>query len=604
VRESVLAHLGPRGDANAPDLLARHLRLGRALLAHAPEGAMGDLVFAIVQHLNLARRLLERREERVRAAELNMLASREALLATAHERAQEYARTGLALLGTEGWRDAYALARDLHLEAMCAESFAGDATAARACFDAARAEVTSESDKTALYVAWIDLETTRRNLGSALDATRERLAQLGVAMPDKVTLERLKEEHLAIRALRARRSVEELLYLPELSDPVHAGVIRTLVAAVPAAFFRDSLLRAWLHFTVVRTSLEHGVCEASSYGFSGYGTALSGLFDRHAEGAAFGRLALALNDRFQNEKFAAKLPFLYGGWHAPWVRPFADAKKMLRTAFDLAQRHGDTTYEAYAATVFSVISFCESADLAELGRTGAWARGIGARRKDFDMAGVPDAHLRYAAALRGETESPTDLGIDGSSDAAFRAELGPKTPTALFYYFFCNAELSYHFGDAARAHALLEEARKGMQVIFGLPTTAELCFLEALVAARLHGRASRSQDEGLATVVLERVRKLRKWARTSASNFEAHHLVARGELARIQGARDEARTAFERAVVAARVHRAPKREAIALELASRLAAEAGDDARAATLRADATAAYARWGAAAKARTLS
>src|SRR5439155_16052174 len=113
IRESVLLHL-PGQDAGAASLTARHLRLGRAILESTPEGALAARVFAIVQHLNAGRDLIDDAGERVRVAELNLLASRQAQLATSYERARDYARLGLSLLGHSPWSETYGLARDLH----------------------------------------------------------------------------------------------------------------------------------------------------------------------------------------------------------------------------------------------------------------------------------------------------------------------------------------------------------------------------------------------------------------------------------------------------------------------------------------------------------
>jgi hypothetical protein len=376
--------------------------------------------------------------------------------------------------------------------------------------------------------------------------------------------------------------------------------MKVLVELIPAAFFTNRDLRAWIHMKAVSLALRHGVCEVSSYSFAGYGTVLTATFDRLAEGESFGRMALALNERFGDRKLAARLCFHYGGWHASWVRPFDDGKQMLRRGHELARQVGDTSYETYTATVLSVVSFCESASLKEVGATAEWAHDVAARRKDRDMASVPEAHARYAAALRGETPSPRDLGLAGSSDAELRARLDAKTPTAMFYYLFCNAELAYLFDDPARAHALLQEAERGSHVINSLPTMVELCFLQVLVAARLHDSAPLLQRAALRRRVAARIRRLRLWAKSCPENFEAHCLIALAEAARMGGRRRVAQAKFERAASAAREHRSAKREAIALELASRCANGRGDAALAARLRGEAARAYRRWGAAAKA----
>jgi hypothetical protein len=82
-------------------------------------------------------------------------------------------------------------------------------------------------------------------------------------------------------------------------------------------------------------------------------------------------------------------------------------------------------------------------------------------------------------------------------------------------------------------------------------------------------------------------------------NFAPHAELASAELARMRGDADGADAAYDRAVTASRASHAPKREALALELAA-AHLRPRDPARAARLAEDAARAYRRWGAAAKA----
>jgi predicted ATPase len=591
-----------RAEGGERDLALRHGRLARALLASTPAPVLRESVFAIVQHFNAARATIDDPAERAQVARLDLLASREALRATAYGHARGYAEAGLAFLGDDGWRDAlYDVARDLHLSRIWAEAFAGDAGEAERTFRAARANVRGEADRTALHGEWIRILTMRGQLRAAIDAGREHLRSLGVEMPETVTPEMLRAQRDAIRRLLGPRGAGALLALPDLASEVQEGAIRTLVALVPPAFFLDAALRAWIQMTVVLLSAQYGLCDAASYSVSGYGSLLRAVFEEHDEAASFGRAALALHDRFPDDRAPARILFHYGGWHASWVGPFAEAKAMLRRAHDLAREHGDTTHETYAATVLSVVTFCQSPSLAEVERIGAWATEIGLRRKDLDMAWAPEAHARFAAALRGTTARGTDLSRDGSSDEDFRARLGPKTPTALFYYFFCNAVLAYLAGDVARAGALLREAEPTSRVIVGLPTSVEVALLECLVAGKRHElESSGAEREALEACMSARVARIEGWARACPANFEPHVLLARAELARARGAAADPVAAYEAASVAARERGAPMREAIALERAGEIARGRGDVSRASQLSARAADAYRRWGAMAKA----
>jgi predicted ATPase len=602
LRESIVLRLQ---QDQAASLDARHLAIGRALL----EGAGGELlaqrVFAIVQHLNAAHGAREDAGERARLVELNLLAARQARLTTAYDRAREYARVGLELVGDAGWSTAYEVTRDLHVERMQAEFLAGDADAARACFERARTRVTSAEDRTDLHASWIELLTGEGRYRDAIDAGRAALDALEAPVPARVGTAGVLARYLATRFVQSNRRIETLLHLPLLKDPRLQGVMRLLMSLAPAAFFSDTKLLTWILLRIAGLSMRFGVSNVSSYGFGGYGLVLSAAFGNREEGAAFAQFALTLNERFQNLDLTSKLRMI-AGMLVPWVRPFAEAKEHLRMGYETALKIGDTTYECYCAVVLSIASFCESTDLAAVQSDAEWARDVSVRRKERAMIGVPDAHARHAATLRGLTPSLLDLGTTDSPDAELRASLSDSaTPTALFYYQFCTADLAYHFGSAATARALLREAKKRTEGIFGLPTTVELHFLDALVAAREHDLAETPWRARLALrlAVHGALRKLKAWATSCPANFEAHALIIEAELARIRGNGARADACFERAITAARTHRSPRREALALELAAAHARATGETAKAEERRLEAVAAYRRWGASAKADVL-
>jgi predicted ATPase len=599
VRESVLSHLAQDGSATMEQ---RHARLGRALLDGASDDVLGQRVFVIVQHLNAARAILEDPHERLRLAALNLRANREARLATAYQKARDYSRVGLELVGAGAWSHAHALTRDLHVAQMSGDFLAGDHAAARACFEVARAHLTSREERTDLSVEWIALETGSGNSSAAISAGRDILVELGAPLPSRAMMLSVLVQYVRNRIVQRGRESEELLHLPLLESARHESISKILIALSPPAFFCDSNLLTWILLRIAAIAMRHGVSNVSAYGFAGYGAALSAAFGKHAEGAAFGRLAMALNERFGNAALAAKIHLLHGGWIVSWVRPFAEGKELLRAGQQLALKNGDISYECYCASLLSVLTFCESRELRALSATAEWAEAISVRRQERDMAGVPAAHARYAAAMRAGS---VDLGSPESSDAAFRASMSDATtPTAMFYYFFCSAELAYHAGDTARARALLADAKRRTQPIFGLPTTVELHFLDALVAAREHDQAGLTARLGLRLAIAAKARKLRAWARSCSSNFSAHLAIVEGELARVRGRAAQARRSFERAVTAARAHDDTKRESLALELTAAHERASGDAVAAARAATEASRAYLRWGTEAKATAVA
>jgi serine/threonine protein kinase len=600
IRETVLLHR--LGAGAGEGIVQDHLRLGRTILHATPPEARNARIFAIVQHLNIGRDQIagpERRE----LAELNLAAAREAVLTTAYEAAQTYARIGSDLLGESGWRDAYATFRDLEVERIRAEYLGGDVAGARQSFELASTKIQVLADRTDLYIAWIELETSRGDFASALESARARLRELGVSTPASATPLTVLGRFLLTRLAQSGRTPDELRALPTLAEPLRENAMKLLMAMTPAAYWTSSDLVGWIALELARTSIRFGVSAVSSYAFATYGVVLSGAFGKCAEAAATGRLAIALNDRFGNANLEPSLYLINGTFLAPWVQPFAEAKALLQTAYERAVKYGDATYEVYAACALSHISAIEAVDLPAHEQVSEWARVVCTRRKDWNMVGSVVSHLLYLTVLRG-TEAP-DFTRGATLDPNFLALAGDakKAPSAHDGYFQFNAWIAYLFGETEIAAACLVETRKLAQAHFAHLTTLDLCFLECLVAAKLHDRASWWKRARLRWSLARRVRALRTWAAGCPQNFETHYRIALAELTRVRGDAWAAETRFEEAIAATRAHGSVLREGLALELAMDLARQQGQAAKAAALRTEAIAAYRRCGANAKAKRL-
>ena len=61
-------------------------------------------------------------------------------------------------------------------------------------------------------------------------------------------------------------------------------------------------------------TLEHGHSDVSAFGYMMYGFVLAGFLGRPSEGHAFGKLALALNEKLPNAGLGAKLNVILGAY--------------------------------------------------------------------------------------------------------------------------------------------------------------------------------------------------------------------------------------------------------------------------------------------------
>jgi hypothetical protein len=280
------------------------------------------------------------------------------------------------------------------------------------------------------------------------------------------------------------------------------------------------------------------------------------------------------------------------------VAGFDRAFEHLEKARELAHAYGDTAYESFSLITAPMLGMAMGRDLERVHRCAERARDFASLCKIEGQVESMDAFLRHVAALRGETPSLADVSLPGSSQESFIASL--RQDQGRVWIHLALAELSYLAGDCARAETNLAEVHRARKAVFGMPSTADIWTLGALVAAGgYEGASVAGRVQRLARVV-RAARKLEEFARSCPENFEAHAALVRAELARIRGRGEKAAEGYERAIAAARKYDAPKREAIACELAGRHARASGNGAQAERYRRMAIDAYRRWGATAKA----
>jgi hypothetical protein len=601
VREALLERLAAE-DSKQVDRL--HLQLGRALVAATPDAALGSRLFSIVHHLNAGRDHIDAPGEKRRVAELNLLASQRAIAMTAFELAQGYAEAGLQCLLARGheaevWSREPLLCRELCLARMVGQYRMGDRDRALRTFEAAKRYVRDPAERTDLYVTLIELESTS-SFAKAIEAANEILTELGEPLPRRAT----KLDVLAqyARTRWSQRSVDELRSSPQLRDPHTKSVLRVLVAAAPPSYMLgDANLFAWNVLRQARVAMQRGLCEMAPSGLIGYGIVLSVAFGRHRDGAAFGRLAIELADR---DKYARSIASAHCGNAMilqPWVVGFTRSLELAEKAVGLAHAYGDTEYEAFSLTAAVLLSVATGRDLEHVERCAERGRAFGSLCNLPVTVETMEALRRHALALRGQTPSLVDVSLPGSSHAHFVDSLGELHGRV--WIDLALAELSYFAGDLPRAEAHFREFDRRSASIRGMPLTADSCLLSALIAARGHDAASFTGRAERLVRVAWATRRLEVWARSCPESLEPHAAIAYAELARIRGHTSKAAAAYERAMALARKYDAPKREAIAGELAWRHARAGRRAAEAERYRRAAIDAYRRWGASAKAGLL-
>jgi len=599
VREAAYA-LIPEGER-----AAAHLAIGRRLTAHAPPDAVEESVFEIVGQLNRGAALISSRKERERLAELNLIAGRRAKSSTAYVSALIYLIAGASLLPADARKRRHDLTFALELNRAECEFLTGALAEAEARLAELADRAGAPPELATLTRLRVDLFMTLGRSDRAVAVGLECLRRFGVAWSAHPTKDEVRDEYAQLWRRLGDRSIEALIDLPPMADPVARATIDVLTSLVTPALFTDENLRCLVIGRMGNLSLEHGNSDASCYAYAAVGNVLCLTFGDYQAGFRFAQLGLDLVERPGMERLRARVYLAFGNLAKPSPRHARTGYTIARHAFEIAQQAGDLTYAAISCNNLLTQLLASGAPLAEVQREAEAGLDF-ARRAHFDLVGgLITAQLRLIRTFRGLTPVFGCFNDDGFAEQQFerRLEDEPSLGITAWMYWIRKLQARILADDYAAALAAAARAERLLWMSPAIFERADYHFYGALALIALREAASDAESaqyrEGLAV----HHRQLQAWAEHCPENFVSRAALVGAEIARIEGRELDAERLYEEAIRSARTSGFVHNEALAYELAARFYAARGFEDFARIYMRNARACYLGWGADGKVRQL-
>lgn len=575
--------------------------MGRRLLDQEDAEALEEDLFAIVGHLNRGSGLIRDPSERTGLVGLNLRAGRKAKASSAFQPALAFFEEGIGQLPDCAWTTHYGLAFALHLEQAECVYLCGDFERAERELDRLLEQARTPLEKADIYrLRIVQYENTAR-FPEARDLGKTGLALLGIVFPEEEGPRRewLEAEVEAIRAAIAERDIADLVELPVMSDESMRLAMRLLMTMwAPSYISGDMTLTALIAAKMVSLSLQWGNTEESAYGYVTYGAAVTIRRMDYVSSLAFGRLALAVNERFEDLGARAKVNHMFSCYIGFWRKPIATCFDYSRAAHRAGLASGDFIYAAYGVYHESWHALFDGRSLGEFFDQYRPYLEFMERTKNKSFYDAEQVILHWSLALRGRTRGPCSLDSDEFDEAGYLQTFGGVKFFASIYR-IVKLQLLYLFGDYEAAARMAEAAEEVAYSTEGMIWGAWRCFYRALTLAAL----CPSLDSGSRVVAARELQtllgRLRVWAENCPENFGHRYQLVLAESASVHGDSGAAMDAYEMAIREAGEHGFVQIEAIANECCARFwLRRDNQDVAAVYLRA-AERCYARWGATAK-----
>lgn len=572
-----------------------HLDIGRRLVAARGEG---DL-FERVSQFERGAASISDPAERLRLAELDLLAARKAMESAAFRAGARYAGAGRAMLPPNAWDDHYELTFALHIEEAACENASGRFDEASALLATALERAREVSDRLTVHRVRMDLSTNRGDFMGACAEAMTCLAPLDIVLSVHPSADDVNQACTRVLGQLGERSIESLIDLDETRDRTMAGALAVLATAYAPAHWIDMKLVNLLACWIVELSLRYGNADASMQGYAGFGAMLGPSYGRYREGQRFGKLAYDLAKRGGNAAHVTRACNVYGGLTSHWTEPYQDGLALALEGLQTAMQAGDLTYGSFHAMQVVCFMIHAGAPLPEVWRQfeEKWAFA-----KDNQLPLVAPFLLGmrgYLASLLGKTRGLGTFDEEGADEASSERQIQAMGP--IFEHTYVGHKviartIARRYDEALAA---AERAQALSAMVAPLVYVPAITFCTALSLAATYDGANPERRAAIMEELRPIAARIGVWAESGPTNHAAKHALVLAELARIEGRDFEAMKLYDRAIELTREHALMHEEALACETAARFFHLRGRPIIHRAYLEEARHAYARWGAVAK-----
>ncbi|WP_228051651.1 hybrid sensor histidine kinase/response regulator [Sphaerospermopsis aphanizomenoides] len=582
---------------------AVHWKIGQLLLQNTSIQLLPPKIFDIVNQLNLGIAAINVKLERDQLAQLNLIAGKKAKASAAWETAGNYFRIGRNCLSLDSWESEYDLTLALYVEAAEVASSYGNFEEMEKLANIVLQKANSLLDKVKVYQVKIQSYTSQNNPLQAIDTALTVLKMLGIRFPKKPNKIDILLKLIRTKLSFTGKQIEDLIQLPEMTDPYKLAAMRILSDVAAAAYFAIPELFALIVFEQVNLSLKYGNTPSSCYAYATYGLILAGEVVGDIEsGYQFGQLALKLLDKFNAKELKARIFLVVNLFIKHWKEHLQATLIPLRDAYVIGLETGDLEYAAYAATAYTHHSYVLGQELAKL--ETEMAMYANALKQLGQKTGYYYIQMNRQLILNLMDQAEDKYRLIGESydeNKMLPIHLEANAKNICHTLYFHKLFLAYIFQDYQQALGYVALAEKSQNNAVAIIPLSD--FYISLIYLAIYADASKSEQKRIQKLVKAKLKNIKKWARFAPMTHLQKFYLVQGELHRVLGENTKAIDCYDLAIALAKKNDYVNEEALANELAAKFYLNWGKVQVAQGYLINAYHCYLRWGATAKVKDL-
>ncbi|MGA7936455.1 MAG: AAA family ATPase [Kovacikia sp.] len=582
-----------------------HLNVGQQFLKSTAPALLEDRIFEIVNQLNLGSALMTEPDQKDHLAQLNLIAGKKAKASIAYGPALKYLKAGHALLSEDSWHKTYQLTLELSESLAEAAYLTGNFEEMEQQVAEVLSHAKTTLEQTKVHLVRIQAYIAQNKLMDAIHTSLQALEKLGTKLPEQPTQQDITQGLIETKLILTKKQVEELVDLPQMSDPYKLAVMQVIASVCTPTYFLAPELWELMVFHKVQLSINYGNAPGSAFGYADYGMIQCGVEENITAAYQFAQLASTLQSRLNAKEFVPKTTLLVNMYLKHWREHLKETLNPLLEAYQHGLETGDLEYATFAIAFRFYHSYLVGRELNLLEQEIASYEGTIAQFKQQLPLSLTHIYWQVILNLTGQSENPCRLvGNRYNETETLPQLLAANNQYLLFHLFLNKLMLCYLFQDFAEAADYTTTTDQLIsQGAVGLLVVPIFYFYDSLVRIAVFSDVSPSEQQYFLQKIAANQQKMEQWANHGPMNYLHKFYLVEAEQHRILGQEIEAADAYDRAIDLAQKHGYVNEEALANELAGKFYLAKGKAKVAQAYLLDARYCYARWGAAAKVKDL-
>ncbi len=583
-----------------------HLKIGKIMMKKIYTNKINDNIFEIVNQFNSGIKAITQEKELIELAKLNFIAGKKAKSKTAYESAFKYLEKAQLILSqdTNIWDKHYDIILNTNLELSECQYLRGNFEEAETIFDIILQQAKTNIEKAQVYILKINLYTDEVKLQQAIDIGLEAAELFNVYLPEKDFQLVVDREINQIQKQLGDREIKSLANLPKMADDNAIALMKIFMSLAASTYFINLDLWTLLMLKMINLSLKYGNNEVSSFAYSAYGLMLGSAFGNYQAGYEFGKLALDVNQKFNNIALNSKVYFMFGAFINHWKNHISSDFDYLEKSFKFGKETGDPSFSSYASNVMVSEMYLKGDNLDYiLQKSQEYITHV---NKVKNIQGIYFQIIlrQMILSLKGITLEALVWNTESFNEKKYLAKVKDlNLGLSIHFYYILKLQSCFLFEDYAQAQEMAIESEKMMVSSFGLLRTVEHYFYYCLALIALSNHSQNTANPEVWKLVDNYQEKLKQWSQACPENFLHKYLLVAAEIARSCDRDLLAMELYDRSIASAQENDYTQNEAIANELAAKFYLSKGKNKIARFYMMDACYGYEKWGATAKVKDL-